>query len=442
MFRRPGYWLVLGILALVLVVGGAGVTLADDRDHGDRDRGDRHHKACSESDQANQIPPQTLATGFESTDALECDVQRNENAPEYSAWLVESTRFVDVPWGSFQPDKASTNQLIDFPANYGVIEGPSGNITLYDSGWKQLPYIYDWNNSCCGSPALQQLPAMGLDPNKVTRIVVGHGHWDHAGQLDSFPQATLYIQREELKQIDFFTDYPTEFNDGHIRAVNTLDPISGKQVGPPAQACARSPVCGYPPQTVAEIEGKTLSGKAVIVDGRMEIAQGLIIHPAFRGHTYGSQLLQVHTKEGELVFGSDTYSSWTGIRDWLVANIQQTDTIQQFLAYEKCYVLTSRNKGPVYGSFNSCLAAHEREAYGGTSLPNANTTNYPITQNWWTIPGGNCSRAAELVLAHGRQSLVKTGNVMVNGQSIPAQKPADECRATVFQKPSGYPIQP
>jgi len=447
MFRRRGYWLVLGILALVLVFGGARVTLADDRDrgdrHGDRDHGGKPGVSCNDFNQDNLIPPQTLATGFESTDSLECDVTRNENAPVYSAWLVESTRFVDVPWGGFQPDKAGLNMLIDFPANYGIIEGPDGNITLYDSGWKQLPYIYDWNNSCCGSPALDQFKNLKLDPGKVTKIVVGHGHWDHAGQLDSFPQATLYIQKEELKQIDFFIDYPIQYNGGHIRAVNTVNPLTGTQVGPPQQACARSPVCGYPPQTLAEIQGKTLTGKAVIVDGRMEIAQGLIIHPAFRAHTYGSQLLQVHTQAGELVFGSDAYSSWTGIRDWLVANIQQTDTIQQFLAYEKCYVLTSRNPvGDPYGSFNACLAAHEREAYGGTSDPNGNTTNYPITNNWWTIPDGNCSRAAELVLAPKRKSLQVTGNVVVNGQTIPAQYPADQCRANVFKKPSGYPIEP
>ena len=108
-----------------------------------------------------------------------------------------------------------------------------------------------------------------------------------------------------------------------------------------------------------------MAGKAKIVDGRFEVAPGLVIHPAFRGHTYGSQLLQVHTPRGELVFGSDAYSSWEGIRDWNVANIQQTDTIQQFLAYEKCYVLTSNS-----ASFNNCLAAHERLAY---------STDYPIT---------------------------------------------------------------
>src|SRR5439155_1508515 len=162
---------------------------------------------------------------------------------------------------------------------------------------------------------------IGLNPNDVEWIVIGHGHWDHAGQISEFPNAILYVQKEELKQIDFFLNYPDTFDGGHISRVNT-DP----------GGCARSPVCGYPPQTVNEILGKVLGGKAHIVDGRHEIRRGVIIHPAFRGHTYGSQLLQVNTPRVQLVFGSHTYSSWEGIRDCNVANIQQPDTMQQMLA--------------------------------------------------------------------------------------------------------------
>jgi glyoxylase-like metal-dependent hydrolase (beta-lactamase superfamily II) len=264
---------------------------------------------------------------------------------------------------------------------------------------------------------------IGLDPGAVKRIVLGHGHWDHAGQLDSFPDAVLYIQKEELRQIDFFTQYPTEFNAGHIRAVNTVNPLTGAQVGPPQQACARSPVCGYPPQTLAEIESKVLAKKAKIVDGAFVVAPGLMIHPAFRGHTYGAQLLQVHTSIGELVFGSDTYSSWEGIRDWNVANIQQTDTVQQMLAYEKCYILTDNNN-------NNCLAAHERLSY---------STSYPITSNWWTIPAGNCSRAAELTLANGEPKHippdVATGSTTINGKTVNYRIDANTCKNTVAVVP-------
>ena len=163
---------------------------------------------------------------------------------------------------------------------------------------------------------------------------------------------------------------------------------------PRPNACARTPVCGYPPQTLHEIFDKVLAGQAKIIDGRHEIEDGLIIHPAFRGHTYGSQLLQVNTLIGQLVFGSDTYSSWEGIRDWQVANIQQTDTIQQMLAYEKCYALTSASPGTsaTNGGFKNCISAHEPKSY---------SADYPITSNWWQIVGGNCSRAAELVLSNG-----------------------------------------
>lgn len=365
--------------------------------------------------QAEQRPPQVIKSGFESTDQLLKDVEQAEKGPLYSAWIVESSRFLNVPFGAFQPDKAGDNTYVDLPVNIGIIQAPNGDITLYDSGWKQLSYIYDWNTSCCWADLRQQLVAIGLHPDNVKTIVVGHAHWDHAGQLSSFPNAVLYIQKEELTQIDFFLDYPVDFNAGHIRAVNTIDPLTGTQVGPPQQACARSPVCGYPPQTVQEILGKTLNGKAKIIDGRKEIAPGLVIHPAFRGHTYGSQLLQVNTARGQVVFGSDTYSSWTGIRDWLVANIQQTDTIQQFLAYEKCYVLTSR-----LNSFNNCIAAHEPTSY---------TAAYPITSNWWNIPGGNCSRAAELILAPGESTHVP---------AIPDRTPPSQCHSVV----PPHPISP
>jgi len=352
------------------------------------------------------LPPQTLRTGYESYRQLRQDAERAARGPTYSAWIVESSRFVDVPAGSFMPDRAfipgSTDPkhnkpFFNLPVNVGIIQGADGKLTLYDSGWKQLHYIFDLNTSCCWADLRDQLKAIGFDPDNVQNIIIGHGHWDHAGQLDSFPNATLWVQKEELNQINYFLTYPTQFNGGHIRAVNT-DPIG----------CARTPVCGYPPQTVQQILGKVLGGKAQIVNGRHEIAPGLVIHPAFRAHTYGSQLLQVHTLKGELVFGSDAYSSWEGIRDWNVANIQQTDTIQQFLAYEKCYVLAASA-----GSFNNCVSAHEPLTY---------TPEYPLTSNWFNIPNGNCSRAAELTLAPGVTSHVPS--------SLDRTPPAD-CKSVI-----------
>ena len=59
--------------------------------------------------------------------------------------------------------------------------------------------------------------ALGFNAAEVTKIVIGHGHWDHAGQIVDFPNAVLYVQREELRAIEWALNYPNP----HIRAVNT-----------------------------------------------------------------------------------------------------------------------------------------------------------------------------------------------------------------------------
>src|ERR1700722_14568240 len=268
-----------------------------------------------------------------------------------SAWLMESSRFMHVPFGSFMPDRdfipgsadpKHNIQSVDLPVNIGVVKCDN-ELILFDSGWKQQEY-----HKMTGTEHFTPLP----------------------GQLSDLPNATLYVQKEELKAIEWALNYPNP----HIRAVNT-DP----------GGCNRTPACGYTPLTIEEIYGKVLKGKAVIVDGEGEIYPGVKIHPAFRAHTAGSQLLEVPTPIGKLVFGSDAYSSYEGIRDWMVANIQQTDSVQQFLAYEQCYKIT--------GGYEHCISAHEPLSY---------TDKYPVTANSWVAMNGG--RMAELALAPGEKS--------------------------------------
>src|SRR5258707_7300946 len=134
-----------------------------------------------------------------------------------------------------------------------------------------------------------QLKVLGFNAADVTKVVIGHAHWDHAGQLSDLPNAVLYVQREELKAIEWALNYP----EPHIRAVNS-DP----------GGCNRTPACGYMPLTIEEVYGKVLKGKAVIVDGEMEILPGVPNHPAVRGHTARSPLLEGPPTIRTLVFGS------------------------------------------------------------------------------------------------------------------------------------------
>jgi len=45
----------------------------------------------------------------------------------------------------------------------------------------------------------RNLRAAGIDPAKVTKVLMSHLHKDHAGGIGAFPHATYYIQRKELE---------------------------------------------------------------------------------------------------------------------------------------------------------------------------------------------------------------------------------------------------
>ena len=329
--------------------------------------------------------PLTLSFGPALARDQEDDRGGRRAAPDYAVTLIESCTIANVPAGAFAPDLAfipnSTdpdhNQVFfQLPVNYGVIRH-GREVVLYDTGIQpsadRPPFksLVDLIGCVRWVPILDQLAELGIRAEDVTKIVVGHAHWDHAGQLDQFPNAVLYIQGEELRGIEFALGLPAPLN-----RVNT-DPPTTWPGGPLPAGCARTPACGYPPQTLAQINEKIVRGKAVIVEGRRQIAPGLIVHPAFRGHTAGSQLLQVNTSVGQLLFGSDVYSSWTAIKRLLVANIQQTDTVQQFLAYQKCITIT--------GNGDTCVSAHEPLSY---------TAGYPLTQR--LCPGISRFRCAVL----------------------------------------------
>src|ERR1700679_2637519 len=65
--------------------------------------------------------------------------------PICSAWLIESKRFMNVPLGSFMPDRAfvpgstkpqSNIPTVDLPVNIGVIKCGT-DLIVYDTYWKQ-----------------------------------------------------------------------------------------------------------------------------------------------------------------------------------------------------------------------------------------------------------------------------------------------------------------
>ena len=163
--KHKGFvWVILALFMLLGSLGTAGILLADNDDH--RGDGDRHHGGGDDDhggggqNQDGDIPPQTLPSGFESIRQLERDARLGARGERYSAWIVESSRFMDVPHRAFTPDVGDP-ATVNLPVNIGIIKSRSGEITLYDSGWKQLAYIYDWYSGCCWYGLRDQMMKLG-----------------------------------------------------------------------------------------------------------------------------------------------------------------------------------------------------------------------------------------------------------------------------------------
>ncbi|NXL72906.1 MBLC1 protein, partial [Leptocoma aspasia] len=71
------------------------------------------------------------------------------------------------------------------------------------------------------------LAAHGVSPGDVTHVVVTHGHSDHAGNLNLFPEATLLVGFDLSRGEGLYLPHglaqgaPLELHPGHLRVVAT-----------------------------------------------------------------------------------------------------------------------------------------------------------------------------------------------------------------------------
>jgi len=123
------------------------------------------------------------------------------------------------------------------------------------------------------SPA-DGLKGLGIDPARVEDVIITHMHYDHAGNLDLFPNATFHVQDREM-----------QFVTGRCMCHET---IRG----------------GFEADDVVGMVRRLFAGRVQFHDGAEEIAPGLWLH-FIGGHTMGLQSLRVMTRRGWVVLASD-----------------------------------------------------------------------------------------------------------------------------------------
>jgi len=118
------------------------------------------------------------------------------------------------------------------------------------------------------------LKPFDLCPEDIDQVIVTHLHYDHAGGLHLFPNATLHLQQAEMA-------YATGACMCHdiLRAPYTADHI-------------------------CEAIKRLYAGKVVFHAGDAQVAEGVTVH-CIGGHSRGLQAVRVQTQAGQLVLASD-----------------------------------------------------------------------------------------------------------------------------------------
>lgn len=145
--------------------------------------------------------------------------------------------------------------------------------------------------------ASDMLAPFGLTAQDITTIIVTHLHYDHAGGLHLFPNATLHMQAAEMA----YATGPCMCHDV-LRFVYTADHI-------------------------CEAVQRLYSGRLEFYDGEGEVSEGVTVH-CIGGHSRGMQAVRVRTEAGWLCLASDAthfYENiWTGVPFPIVVDMEQT----------------------------------------------------------------------------------------------------------------------
>ena len=156
---------------------------------------------------------------------------------------------------------APKDQVIDIAMVFWVIQG-GGRTILFDSGFHREKWFADFHVTDFLAPN-EAVGQAGIPASSVTDIIVSHAHWDHMGGIDLFPNATIWIQKQEY---EYYTGAAWQPGGKHG---------------------------GIDPDDVQELVRRNLREQVRFVNGDdVEILPGIRAYTGAR-HTFASQYIRV-----------------------------------------------------------------------------------------------------------------------------------------------------
>jgi glyoxylase-like metal-dependent hydrolase (beta-lactamase superfamily II) len=232
-------------------------------------------------------------------------------------------------------DKGPTTDSVKINFMIWLIKGSNGKNILVDAGFlKDIPDASDFGVVKYMRPD-STLLKLGVKPGDITDIIFSHPHWDHIDGIGLFPNAHIWIQKEDF---NYFVGAAWQ---------------KGQSNG------------GFNPRDVRALVDLNLAGKVTLVDGdNKELIPGIRVYTGAR-HTFNSQYVLVNTGSNKIVLASDNIWIYYSLDHLVPASTGGTlDPASQVKAMQRMKTMVSDVKYIIPGHDSQVFSRFPTVAHG------------------------------------------------------------------------------
>jgi len=192
---------------------------------------------------------------------------------KYEVYAIRYATYANFPVSALVSG-ADKDRKTDIAMTIWLLKGSNGKNILVDTGCYHDQLVKGNGLTDFLKPS-EAIAALGLKPEQITDVVITHMHWDHADGMDLFPNAKIWIQKDEYSYYTGAAWQPAGKHGGIDR------------------------------DDVLTVVKLNIDGKVNLVDGDdREIIDGIRVYTGGR-HTFASQYVGVRSDVGTMVIASD-----------------------------------------------------------------------------------------------------------------------------------------
>ncbi|HTI57436.1 N-acyl homoserine lactonase family protein [Mucilaginibacter sp.] len=175
-----------------------------------------------------------------------------------------------------------------------LIKGSNGENILVDAGFlSDIPEAKEFDPVNYVRPD-SVLMKIGVRPENITDIILSHPHWDHIDGIGLFPNAHIWIQKDDY---NYFIGALPEKPDSNS---------------------------GYNQRDIMKMKQLNTAGKVTLVGGdNKQLMPGITVYTGSR-HTYNSQYVRVKTGKDRIILASDNIWIYYSLEHMVPASVGGT----------------------------------------------------------------------------------------------------------------------